>query len=135
MKHVVAILTLPRTSVSRYIVGRHTHSCSGSWPEARWTLLLDVYPVRVEAPYCEQRLLRYYALSRGIFCDNILNRLINSDMVATPVVDQRNTTFHSGGEHHCTTLKLTPRKGVTEQWMEQMYDLLSNQKLKLAHRQ
>ena len=64
-----------------------------------------------------------------LFRDNVLNRLIKSDMVATPVVDQRNTTFHLGGEHHCTTLKLTPRKGVTEQWMEQMYDLLSNLKL------
>ena len=50
-------------------------------------------------------------------------------MVALPVVDQRNTTLQYGGDYPRTNLKLAPRKGVTEQWFEQMQDLLSSQKL------
>ena len=46
-----------------------------------------------------------------------------------PVVDQRNTTLQYGGDYPHTILKLAPRKGVTEQWLEQMHDMLSSQKL------
>ena len=64
-----------------------------------------------------------------LFRCNVLNRLLNSDMVALPVVNQRNTALQYGGDYPRTNLKLAPRKGVTEQWFEQMQDLLSSQKL------
>ena len=60
-----------------------------------------------------------------LFRHNVIERLLISDMVALPVIDQRN----SGNAYPSTAIKLPPRKGVTEQWFEQMNDLLSQLKL------
>ena len=62
---------------------------------------------------------------KDLFRHNILDRLIISDMVALPVIDQRTST----SDHPSTATKLMPRKGVTESWFEQMNDLLSQRKL------
>ena len=48
-----------------------------------------------------------YAL-RTLFKDSILERLIKTDMVALPVIDQR-----TAGQSHTTT-KLVPRKGASD---------------------
>ena len=64
-----------------------------------------------------------------LFTDNVLDRVLCSDMVAFPVVEQRNTTTGGSNNIPCTAIKLSPRKGVTEMWHEQMNDLLSQHSL------
>ena len=63
-----------------------------------------------------------------LFRHNVIERLLISDMVALPVIDQRNSG-NANNAYPCTSIKLPPRKGVTEQWFEQMNDLLSQLKL------
>ena len=53
-----------------------------------------------------------------------------SDMVVTPVFDQRPiTTFGNKGSVPTTTTKLEPRKGPTDAWRDEMLDILSSEKL------
>ena len=63
-----------------------------------------------------------YAL-RTLFKDSILERLIKTDMVALPVIDQRTT-----GQSH-TTAKLVPRKGASDTWRDEMADILAAHEL------
>ena len=62
-----------------------------------------------------------------LFNSNSYDRIF-SDMVATPLVDQRNSTG-AHGEHASTTIKLIPRKGMSAQWEEQLSDILASLKL------
>ena len=64
-----------------------------------------------------------------LFSDNISDKMLSSHMVALPVVEQRTTTSASNHNIPCTAIKLSPRKGVTDAWHEQMNDLLSLQGL------
>ena len=63
-----------------------------------------------------------YAL-RTLFKDSILERLIKTDMVALPVIDQR-----TAGQSHTTT-KLVPRKGASDTWRDEMADILAAHEL------
>ena len=64
-----------------------------------------------------------------LFSDNISDKMLSSHMVALPVVEQRTTTSASNQNIPCTTIKLSPRKGVADAWYEQLNDLLSLQGL------
>ena len=57
--------------------------------------------------------------------------LFESNMVAFPVVDSRQTTFYSnnGAALPTTPVKLVPRKGVTDVWFDSLNDILSGHKL------
>ena len=61
-----------------------------------------------------------YALGT-LFKDNVLERLLKTDMVAPMVHDLRT----SDGPPHTTTTKLVPRKGPSGIWRHEMSDLLA----------
>ena len=53
-----------------------------------------------------------------------------SNMVVSPVFDQRQTTtLGNKGGVPTTTAKLEPRKGATDTWRDEMADILSSEKL------
>ena len=53
---------------------------------------------------------------------------ITSDMVALPLIDPRQSTTQPNITS-CTSAKLTPRKGYTDSWYDEMSDILAARKL------
>ena len=66
--------------------------------------------------------------------DDCADHAIISDMVAFPVIDSRPSTHGSSG-HPTTSVKLVPRKGVSESWADELNDLLAAKKLTSVSRE
>ena len=64
----------------------------------------------------------------GYSTSDCTSSAVISHMVAAPVIEQRQATHGSSG-YPTTSVKLVPRKGVTESWTDELADLLSARRL------